>query len=522
MKAEVLIVGSGPTGLMLAGWLMRLGIRPLVIDKKENPNIHETRAIGVQARTLETYGMLGIVDRFLAQGVRAQGLTLRVNQRRVGGIRLAEIGKGLSAYPYLFMMSQEKTEQLLREHYIEHGGEIMLQTELVDLQQNQEGVTVQLRHTDGQRESLRVQYVCGCDGAKSTVRHLLGLDFAGETYAQRFFLADLMGTSESVQNTIGLWLENKQFQAVFPLGPEQYRVISVLSPEVAGQADPTFEEVRPQIEQFTDVQIRQVNWFTTYHIHHRVAEVFCRGRVFLLGDAGHIHSPVGAQGMNTGLMDASNLGWKLAAILNGETDERLLASYEPERIAFARMLVRTTDRVFTLMTSRSRVVQLVRNLVLSALFKGFSWFSLVPRALFGLISQTRIQYHDSPISRGKAGRVQGGDRLPWIPWQEGGSNYDTLRSLRPQFQVYGTLSPEIEVFARQHPAFPLTCFPFTPEVERAGFQSGACYFLRPDGYVAYASSHFNQQAFQNFLRDAWGWQEHTVTAVRGTEGANKE
>ncbi|GHO94921.1 2-polyprenyl-6-methoxyphenol hydroxylase [Reticulibacter mediterranei] len=522
MKAEVLIVGSGPTGLMLAGWLVRLGRRPLVIDKKEHANIHETRAIGVQARTLETYGMLGIVDRFLAQGVAAQGLDLLVNQRRVGGIRLGEIGKGLSAYPYLFLMSQEKTEQLLREHYLEHGGEIMLQTELVDLQQNQEGVTVQLRRANGEMESLQVEYVCGCDGAKSTVRHLLGLDFPGETYTQRFFLADLMGTSKSIKNTIGLWLEHNQLHAVFPLGPEKYRVISVLPPEVAGQADPTFEEVRPQIEQCTDMQIRQVNWFTTYHIHHRVADAFCRGRVFLLGDAGHIHSPVGAQGMNTGLMDASNLGWKLAAVLNGEADERLLASYEPERIAFARLLVRTTDRIFTLMTSRSRGVQLVRNLVLSTLFTVFSWFSSVPRAFFGLISQTRIHYHESPISRGQAGRVQAGDRLPWIAWKEGGGNYDALGSLRPQLQVYGTASPEIEAFARQHPEFPLTCFPFTPQVERAGFQSGACYFLRPDGYVAYASPQFNQQAFQTFLRDAWGWQEHTATAARGTEEATRD
>jgi hypothetical protein len=226
--------------------------------------------------------------------------------------------------------------------------------------------------------------------------------------------------------------------------------------------------------------------------------------------------------MNTGLMNASNLGWKLAAVLNGEADERLLASYEPERIAFARLLVRTTDRIFTLMTNRSRGVQLVRNLVLLALFKVFSWFSSVPRAFFGLISQTRIHYHDSPISRGKAGKVRGGDRLPWIPWKEGGSNYDALKSLRPQFQVYGTASPEIEAFARQHPAFPLTCFPFTPQVERAGFQSGACYFLRPDGYVASASPQFNQQAFQTFLRDGWGWQEHMTTAVKGTEGATRD
>jgi 2-polyprenyl-6-methoxyphenol hydroxylase-like FAD-dependent oxidoreductase len=516
MNADVLIVGSGPTGLMLASWLVRLGIRPLVIDKKVDQNIHETRAIGVQARTLETYGMLGIVDRGLAQGIPAPGLDLLVNKHNQGGIRLGEVGKGLSAYPYLFIMSQEKTERLLREHYMEHGGQIMLQTELVDLHQNHEGVTAELRHADGLRESLQVQYVCGCDGAKSTVRHLLGLDFTGETYAQRFFLADLMGASKSMKKNISLWLENNQFQAVFPLGPEQYRVISVLSPEVAGQPDPTFEDVRPQIEQFTDLQIREVNWFTTYHIHHRVADAFCRGRVFLLGDAGHIHSPVGAQGMNTGLMDASNLAWKLAAVLKGEANERLLASYEPERIAFARLLVRTTDRIFTLMTSRSRVVQLFRNLVLSALFKMFSWFSSVPRAFFGLISQTRIHYHDSPISRGKAGRVQGGDRLPWIQWNEGGSNYDALRSLHPQFQVYGTVSPEIETFARQHLEFPLTCFPFTPEVERAGFQSGAFYFLRPDGYVAYASPHFNEQEFQTFLRDTWGWQENRTTAVRET------
>jgi hypothetical protein len=223
-----------------------------------------------------------------------------------------------------------------------------------------------------------------------------------------------------------------------------------------------------------------------------------------LGDAAHIHSPVGGQGMNTGLMDATNLGWKLAAVLKGEADERLLASYEPERMAFARQLVATTDRVFTVATSPKTTTRVLRSMIAPLVISLLSRIPQMRRLLFTLISQIRVNYRHSPLSRGTAGHVRGGDRLPWVKWSDGGSNYDALRTLRPHLQVYGAVPPEVEAFAGQHPEFLLTRLPWTPAAARAGLQAGACYLLRPDGYVAYATPHFNEKEFLAFLQDAWG------------------
>ncbi len=510
MNTDVLVVGAGPTGLMLACWLARLGIRPLVIDKKEGLT-RESRALGVQARTLETYDMLGIVERALPQGVRVAAVNVLLKQHRVGRIKLGEIGNGLSPYPYLFVMGQDKTEYLLLEHYLEQGGQVQWETSLAGLKQDDEGVSAELRRADGYAETVRVQYVCGCDGAGSAVRQALGIDFPGGTYTQRFFVADVRGSFHKVKDELSIWLDNQGFLGFFPMpGQDYYRIVGIVPPNLVDRHDLTFEDIRPEIERYSDMRVMETFWLSTYNVHHRVANAFRRSRVFLLGDAGHIHSPAGGQGMNTGLMDATNLGWKLAAVLKGEADERLLASYEPERMPFARLLVNTTDRVFAAATTSSPWVRMLRSTVVPAMFTMIGGLPQVRHALFGLVSQTRINYHDSPISRGAAGHVRAGDRLPWVKWGKDGnkdrSNYDSLRLLSPQIQVYGVVSPEVELWASQHPEFPLTRLPWTSEAARAGFQSGACYFLRPDGYVAYASADFNKEEFLAFLQGAWGWR----------------
>ena len=510
MNTDVLIVGAGPTGLMLACWLARLGIRPLVIDKKKGPT-RESRALAVQARTLETYDLLGIVDRALPQGVRVAAVNVLLGQHRVGRITLGEIGSGLSPYPYLFVMGQDKTEHLLLEHYLEQGGQVRWETTLGGLEQDDEGVSAELHAADGYAETARVQYACGCDGAGSVVRQALGIDFLGGTYTRRFFVADVRGSFHKVKDELSIWLGKKGFLGFFPMpGLDHYRIVGIVPPNLVDRPELTFEDIRSEIERDSDMRVMEAFWLSTYNVHHRVAHTFRCGRVFLLGDAGHLHSPVGGQGMNTGLMDATNLGWKLAAVLAGEADERLLASYEPERMPFAHLLVNTTDRVFSTVETPTPWGRMLRSVVAPVALTMIAWLPQVRHALFGLISQTRINYHDSPMSWGTAGSVRAGDRLPWVKWREDkdkhSSNYDSLRILSPQIQVYGVVPPEVERWASQHPQFPLTRLPWTPEAARAGFQSGACYLLRPDGYVAYASTRFNKEEFQAYLRDAWGWR----------------
>jgi hypothetical protein len=236
------------------------------------------------------------------------------------------------------------------------------------------------------------------------------------------------------------------------------------------------------------IAVEKVNWFSTYRVHHRVAGSFRSGRAFLLGDAAHVHSPVGGQGMNTGIGDAVNLAWKLAAVLSGRAKPALLESYEQERIAFARKLVETTDRVFTEVTSSRATARLLR-LRLAPLFAPL-FFSIgtTRKLLFRTVSQTAINYRGSSLSKGIAGAVRGGDRLPWIKMGlngAGGDNFAPLKSLDWQVHVYGEAKPALQTLCEER-QLPLHVFPYDAATRQAGFRRNAAYLLRPDGYVALA------------------------------------
>ena len=233
------------------------------------------------------------------------------------------------------------------------------------------------------------------------------------------------------------------------------------------------------------IAVERVNWFSTYHVHHRVADRFRKGRAFLLGDAAHIHSPVGGQGMNTGIGDAVNLAWKLADVLHGRAPASLLDSYESERIAFARRLVATTDRAFTVVTSQGPFARFVRRRPVPALIPLVFRTRSARRLMFRIISQTGVSYRESPLSAGRAGRVHGGDRLPWV---EAANNFAPLDALAWQVHVYGDATPEIEAVCETR-RLSLRVFHWRRAMGRAGLRRNAVYLVRPDGYVALASTH---------------------------------
>jgi len=281
-------------------------------------------------------------------------------------------------------------------------------------------------------------------------------------------------------------LEDADFVLVFPLkGEGRVRLVgSVRRLPVAGR-EMTFEDVSDRAIEHLKLNVEKVNWFSTYRVHHRVASRFREGGAFLLGDAGHVHSPVGGQGMNTGIGDAVNLAWKLAAVLKGRAPEGLLDTYEPERIAFARTLVATTDRVFEVVTARGRLARVVRTRVFPKVAAMLLRWRAVRRLAFMTVSQIRVNYRDRGFNRGVAGKVRGGDRLPWVKTADGGDNFEALKSLDWQVHVYGAGGGRVaEVCGGR--GWRLHRFEWRREMEGAGLVEGGVYLIRPDGYVAWA------------------------------------
>lgn len=477
-QCEVLVVGAGPTGLMLALWLARLGVRVRIVDKTEGPGT-TSRALVVHARTLEFFQQLGIADAAVARGRKFAGVRLWVHGECRGHIVLGDIGEDLSPFPYMLILPQDEQERLLIEALRQCGVEVERRTELVAFEDNGDGIVARLRMPDESDERCTCSYIAGCDGTHSTVRHTLGLDFPGETYTHLFYVADVQAGGALVNGELNLALDTSDFLAVFPLPRENnVRLIGTIqeSAKIARHDALRWEDVSPAIFEHLPLEVQQMNWFSTYHVHHRVASRFSAGRAFLLGDAAHIHSPVGGQGMNTGLGDAVNLAWKLAMVLRGRASDRLLESYEVERIPFARRLVATTDRAFTFVTRDGQLARVVREEVMPRVLPRVLKVDSARRYMFRTLSQIMIEYRDSSLSAGQAGAVRGGDRLPWT-----GGNYASLASLQWQVHVYGQASDAL-VEACRELGLPLHCFP--GQAEAAGLPRNAMCLVRPDGYLA--------------------------------------
>jgi 2-polyprenyl-6-methoxyphenol hydroxylase-like FAD-dependent oxidoreductase len=260
-----------------------------------------------------------------------------------------------------------------------------------------------------------------------------------------FYVADVEATGPAMNRELNVGLDEAGFLVTFPLrGAARARFIGTVKREAEARRNLTFDDVNHLLIDHLDIKIERVNWFSTYHVHHRVAGHFRKGRAFLLGDAAHIHSPVGGQGMNTGIGDAVNLGWKLAAVLRGRAGVELLDSYEPERIAFARRLVATTDRAFNFINSDGPLARFIRNRVVPVLLPALFHLRAVQRLMFRTISQTNVNYRGSALGTGSAGNVRAGDRLPWVQQGDGADNFAGLRSLDWQAHVYGEVDSKIE------------------------------------------------------------------------------
>jgi 2-polyprenyl-6-methoxyphenol hydroxylase-like FAD-dependent oxidoreductase len=481
---DVLIAGAGPTGLVLAIALAKLGARVRIIDRTAEPGT-TSRALAVQARTLELYRALGLADEVVRRGLVLGAVNLWQRGERAARIELGAIGRGVSPYPYGLIFPQDEHERLLIDHLQGLGVRVERRTELTRFEAGPQGVTASLRTADGAMEDCAAAYLAGCDGARSTVRASIHSDFPGGTYQHLFYVADVEARGPVMDRELHVMLDDAGFLGLFPLAAEgRARLVGTIKDDAGLERELGWGDVdRGPIDR-VGLEVERVRWFSTYRVHHRVAGSFRRGRVFLLGDAAHIHSPVGGQGMNTGIGDAVNLAWKLAAVLAGRARHDLLDTYEPERLAFARRLVATTDRVFQAASSPSKLARVVRTELAPRIAARVSRTAIGRRLFFAALSQTGIQYRASAWSEGRAGSVHAGDRLPWIAPDRAGEadNFESLRSLDWQVHVYGDAPVGLAERCASR-GLNLQRSRSSEAARHAGLREDHTYLVRPDGYL---------------------------------------
>lgn len=495
-RAEVMIVGAGPSGLVLALWLARLGHRPRIIDRAAAPGT-TSRALAVQARTLELYRQLDLADAVVERGHKVPAVNLWVRGQHAARVPFETVGANLTPYAFLEIFPQDQHERLLIERLGNFGVAVERNIELTGFTDMGDHVVARLRRADGSEETAEAAWIAGCDGARSVVRETIGAGFPGGTYRQVFYVADIEGDGPAIDGELHIDLDEADFLAVFPLaGTGRARLVGAVRDERADRAETLgFDDVGRRAIDHLKLRIETVNWFSTYRLHHRVTDRFRQGRALLVGDAAHIHSPAGGQGMNTGIGDAINLAWKLATVLEGRAPETLLDSYQAERIGFARRLVATTDRLFSFASAEGRIADLLRTRVAPLLIPHALGFGPIREYMFRALSQIAVNYRDAPLSRGAAGRIRGGDRLPWAH-----DNFDPLKTIGWQVHVYGAATPALAAWCETH-GVPLHAYPWRPDHEAAGLARDALYLIRPDTYVALADPAATLTALDRYFAD---------------------
>lgn len=520
-STPLLIIGAGPTGLSMAAYLTRLGISYRIIEKNKSPSIH-SKALGVQARTLEIFDWLGIADKATQQGFPVQNLAPHFGGKRVFTLRMDNLGQGESPFPYVLILEQNKTEKILIEYLEENGQNIEWGTELLSLQQNETGVQARIKTPKGE-ETITADWLIGADGARSPVRHELDLPFEGGTYEHLFLLADAKLTGEFDNTSICIYTKENSFIGIFPMtGDQRTRIIGIVPEKLKNKPDLNFEDVRDYFENDFDLNIKLTDsrWFSVYKLHHRCVNQFRSGRCFLAGDSAHIHSPAGGQGMNTGIQDAWNLAWKLALVVKGKAPEKLLDTYNEERLPNARLLLKTTDRLFEGIVNSTWSGRMVRQYVFPHLMGFVTKFRPLRLRIFRMFSQTGIHYAKSSLneSTGSFSRKapRPGNRTPMVyfrlPEQEQPVHVFDLMS-QPGFQVLSFADQQDTIQLREHLQGNFSGLFHVHHIPKEnnqaayrqyGIRKTGLFLVRPDGHICYRSQDIDVVKIVRFLKEKIG------------------
>ncbi|KQQ29405.1 FAD-binding monooxygenase [Methylobacterium sp. Leaf123] len=481
--ADVLIVGAGPVGLTLACELARFGVGVRLIDRARQAT-QTSKALVVWSRTLELMDRMGCTEAFLAAGLRARGATLRGGGRVLGGADFSDIA---SPYAFGLMIPQSDTERLLAEHLRGFGVAVEREVELTGFAQTPDGVEARLSHADGREERATAGFLIGCDGAHSAVRHGLGLPFRGTAQGDDWLLADIRtdGAGAPPGDRVALYLHRDGPFVIFPIPGGRARVVATVGrADGRPKPDPTLAEVQELVTARAgpDLRVFDPVWLSRFRIHERKVSEYGRGRVFLAGDAAHIHSPAGGQGMNTGVQDAVNLAWKLALVLRGAATPRLLDSYSSERNAVGEMVLRNAGRLTAMATLTHPLAQAIRNRALHLLLS----FHPVRRRMAAMMSEIAIGYPASPLSVGPgAGRR-------WRPEDAAGSPPGA--GADPRFVLYAADTERGTALTHRFPGL-------VQPIPRKNPDSGRLHLVRPDGYVGLAAGAADWDGAAHYLKE---------------------
>ena len=543
LACEVLVVGAGPTGLMAATLLQRSGVRVRIVDDRPHAS-RESRAFVVQARSLEIFAQLGLVDTLLGKGAINSGIQFHVGGKHTGGMNFDDVPSPDTPYRFVFMLPQSETEAVLIDEVTRQGLEIERGVKVVGLTQDADGVTAHATTSDGRAVEVRSAYVLGADGAHSVVRHALDLAFEGAPYAQTFLLADCRVQWPLDHNHFRVFLHREALGLFLPLkGAGLSRVMAAdkhgpaHNGEAGGPAGvsplelPELQDAIREASQL-DVTLSDPVWITRYRVHHRHVNRYRVGRAFVAGDAAHIHSPAGGQGMNTGLQDAANLAWKLAAVLRRGADPALLDTYHDERLPVGEQVVATTDKLFSAAAGQTGWEATVRDWIAGPLTATVSHLGSVQQKAFRTVSEIDVAYAVNPfVAEPHAGAFGGhgpapGHRAPNATVARHRDVFDLFTGYGFTVLAFSRQALEEEELTRLKTALDALCVgtdairahilarvPFGRD-ERVEFvetatvfttygvteaNPRAIYVVRPDGYVAWRADGLDVEGCGRFL-----------------------
>ena len=427
-----------------------------------------------------------------------------------GELDFSNIGQGLSAYPFVLMLEQSKNERLLYEYLkTNEKKEVLWNTELEGFSQDSECVKAQVRTAAGASQIIEAKFIVGCDGPKSLVRHTLGLAFEGSSFERIFYVADTQIDWKLTHDAVHICFSKHSFVVFFPLrGDKRYRIVGIF-PEGFNkdERDILYEEIESRIKDETklELDIYDVEWFSTYKVHTRHVDRFSSGRAFLAGDAAHVHTPAGAQGMNTGIQDAYNLAWKMALVLQGRFEQKLLETYNEERLENAKHLLKTTDRIFDFAAGTDWLLEFLRSSVLPPIAKYIFSLDVVKNFAFPVLSQIGINYRHSSLSN-HAGdenfEVKAGDRMPYF-CMEGENVYNKLRDPKFHWLVFSDTQIDVQTLKLEEHYAELIDFnaiPINSSVsEIFGTDKPFSLLLRPDNHIGFISTDCSSSEVASYL-----------------------